>query len=272
MVVPNLLFDVILFGALIAAAVLDSVFPGLHGIATLIAVGAATYIAAQEWCELLSHRNFWTQESLATALSLSTGGFIYFWWHNDSDLILLGLSIGLMMASLMVAISIIGSLGAVFKEASARPFAGLILTIAGAVVLGSLAGLLSLITSPISKLLAIGIGVLLWKLRENVRPPQPNALAQQTPLAAPEQTTADNLNAAVVAPHHARVAVIPQRGTLLDRFLPVLLLSALLFIAFKQTHSSLGLPAAPASADNHSAERAPAPDNTRPASPEIATS
>jgi hypothetical protein len=243
---------------LVAAAALDYFFPGLHGIATFLAAGAATYVAAQEFCDLLTHRKLWTQESLATALALSVAGFLYFWWRNDSDLILLGLSIGLMMASLMVAISIIGSFGAAIKEGSARPVAGLLLTIAGAIILGCLAGLLALISSPSGKLWAIGIGIILWKTRENVRPPQPNALSQP-PVAPPaEQPASPDLNAAAVSPH-GRVALIPQRGTLLDRFLPVLILGALLFIALKQTNSSLGLPAAPASADNNSASNSNPP-------------
>jgi len=255
MVVPNLLFDFILFGVLIVAAVLDFAVPSLHGFATLIAVGAFTYIAAQELCDLLLHRNLWTQESLATALALSLGGFIYFWWRNDSDLVMLGLSIGLMMASLMVAISIIGSFGAAIKEGSASPIAGIMLTIFGALVLGSLAGLLTLIQSPVSKLLAVGIGMVLWKLREKVRPPQPNALAQAGLAAGSEAPAAGSANVeAAVSPLHSRIMLAPQRGTLLDRFLPILVLGALLFLVFKQTDPPIGLPAAPAAADNKGPE------------------
>src|SRR5215213_6797112 len=138
MVVSDLIFDAILFGALLLAVLLDSLFPALHGTAFLLVVGAATYVAAQELCDALSRRSWWTQESLATALSLSTGGFIYVWWRNSSDLAWLILSIGLMMASLMIAIATISACSATLREHSARPILGLGLTVAGAYVLGLL--------------------------------------------------------------------------------------------------------------------------------------
>src|SRR5687768_8526709 len=152
MVVPNLLFDVILFGALLLAAVLDNSIAAFHGGASFLAVGAATYVAAQELSDALTRRHWWTQESLATALSLSTAGFIYFWWRNDSDLALLVLSIGLMMASLMAAIATIGGCGTALKEMSLRPLAGLLLSVMSALILGLLAGLLTLNAPPLAKI------------------------------------------------------------------------------------------------------------------------
>jgi hypothetical protein len=43
---------------------------------------------------------------------------------------------------------------------------------------------------------------------------------------------------------------MPQRGRLLDRFLPVLILGALFFLALQQSGSSLWSPATPAVAAN----------------------
>lgn len=269
MILPDLLFDLILFGALLLGIVLDTTIPALHGAASLAAVGAATYMAAQELCDALIRRGWWTQESLATSLSLSLGGFLYFWWRNDSDLALLGLSIGLMMASLMVAIAIIAAFGAAAKEHSARPLGGLVLTMAGSLALGLLAGLLVILLTMEArleiKILVVGVSLAVWKLREAVRPPRRNLTHDAVPEMAPDAAQDDapgTLQAPASAlpdvPAHAlnvhaagRWALIPQRGTLLDRFLPVLLLGAALFLTIRQAGLSLRLPAAtvPASAD-----------------------
>ena len=107
MVVSNFIFDIVLFGALFLAALADGALPQTFGVATLLAVGAAIYIGAQEWCDALLRWRQWTQESLSSAVALSTLGFIYFWWRNPGDFALLVLSIGLMMASLMVAIAVL---------------------------------------------------------------------------------------------------------------------------------------------------------------------
>jgi len=266
MVVPNLLFDVILFGALLLAAILDNGVSSLHGAASLLAVGAATYVAAQELSDALTRRHWWTQESLSTALSLSTAGFIYFWWRNDSDLALLVLSIGLMMASLMIAIAVIGGCGTALKEQSSKPLGGLLLTMLGSLLLGVLAGLLTLNAPLIPRLLVIIAGMAWWKLRENVRPPEQNTRAQETPTANRPATPAPVPGkygpprpeaAARDATAHAtaRWALIPQRGTLLDRFLPILLLGAVLFFTFQQAGRSF-LPAAPsASASSNTARK-----------------
>lgn len=253
MVVSNLLFDVILFGALLLAALLDSFFPILHGGASLLAVGGATYIAAQEWCDAAQRRNLWTQESLATSLALSVAGFIYFWWRNQSDLSLLVLSIGLMMAALMVTIALIASLGHIGREKTPAPLGGFLLTSFGAILLGLMAGSLMLAlgrdaaTMPLyMKALLIGFGLILWKLRENLRPPAPYTLP--TTVAPP---ITDKFSAPEVLPDSpaasaARPALIPQRGTLLDRFIPALVLGAILFLASRQNGALLA-PAASAS-------------------------
>ncbi|HVF09387.1 MAG TPA: hypothetical protein VNA16_01215 [Abditibacteriaceae bacterium] len=273
MVVPNLLFDAILFGALLLAAVLDSSFASLYGGASLLAVGAATYVAAQELSDALARRHWWTQESLTTALSLSTAGFIYFWWRNGSDLALLVLSIGLMMASLMAAIAVIGGCSTALKEKSPRPLAGLLFSVMGALILGLLAGLLTLNAPLLPKLIVIMVAMVWWKLRENVRPPAQNPLSQEAlavstpavnrippPVAGygernygPTRHTSATLG--LTAHPSGRWALIPQRGTLLDRFLPVLLLGAVLFFTFQQAGRSF-LPSAPsASADSNTAQK-----------------
>ncbi|MDQ3814096.1 MAG: hypothetical protein M3347_09100 [Armatimonadota bacterium] len=271
MVVPNLVFDAILFGALLLAALLDNTFPSLQGTAFLLVVGTATYVAAQEMCDTLHRRSWWTQESLATALSLSTGGFIYVWWRNDSDLAWLVLSIGLMMASLMVAIAMIAALGTSLRERSGKPLSGLLMTIVGAFTLGILAGLLTLQAPVYIKAIVVGVGVILWKLRETMRPPEENVLSREaltvglparptTPAAPAEgQLTARAaaalgeaaLDTAATAPRmmsthpSGRWILIPQRGTLLDRFLPMLILGALLFFFAKQVGLGTLWPSAP---------------------------
>jgi phosphatidylglycerophosphate synthase len=127
MVVPDLIFDIVLFGVLLLALLLDNVFPfspQLHGSVTLLAVGLATYVAAQEMSEALDRRKWWAQESLATALAIATLAFVYYFKRNDSDLALLGLSIALMMTALMVLISVIAALGTAWNESSVRPMEG----------------------------------------------------------------------------------------------------------------------------------------------------
>src|SRR5688500_1662452 len=124
MVVSNGLFDALLFGLLLLGLGLDYAIPQLHGTAFLLACGAALYMAAQEWSDSLERRGLWTQESLATALALSIGGFIYFRGRNGSDLALLVMSIGLMMASLMVAIATLSAFSTVLKNANAAPLLG----------------------------------------------------------------------------------------------------------------------------------------------------
>lgn len=268
MLVSDFLFDIILFGVLLVASVVDFLFPVLHGVATLFAVGAATYIAAQELGDTLTQRRLWTQESLATSLALSTGGFIYYWWRNQSDLALLVLSIGLMMASLMVTISVIAAIGAAIKDKSPKPLIGLVLTTAGSLALGLLAGVLTLNAALTISLTAI-ISLILWKVRENINPPVQNAMSQGVLSASaadqPNSSTARvvtspamsrETGAEVMAPRplahpSGRWMLVPQRGTLLDRFLPVLVLGALLFIALKGAGVSLLIPSSKASASSN---------------------
>ncbi|HEX8235523.1 MAG TPA: hypothetical protein VF600_06165 [Abditibacteriaceae bacterium] len=271
MVVPDLLFDIVLFGALLLALLLDNVFPfspQLHGAATLLAVGLATYVAAQEMSEALDRRKWWAQESLATALAIATLAFVYYFKRNDSDLALLGLSVALMMTALMVLISVIAALGTAWNESSARPIGGLLATVLGALVLGQLSGLLVIVlSSEVStalKAVILVVGAVLWKLRAVVLPPARNGAVgappgnQQTvpasgdtrPGETPNTVLGYDLSTGSPAHPGARWALMPQRGRLLDRFLPVLILGALFFLALQQSGSSLWSPASPAVAAN----------------------
>jgi hypothetical protein len=267
MLVPDLILDVLLFGALLLAALLDSFVPGLAGVASLLAVSAALYVAAQELSSVLEKRGGWSQESLATSLSLCTAGFIYYWWRNQSDLALLILSVGLMMASLMVTIALLASIGAAFRHGSAAPFIGFLLTVGGSIVLGVLAGLLILALgrpateSPLwMKAVLIGVSALAWKLRQSARPPQtnpaPGTTASDAELPAPTPATSPP----------ARPILIPQSGRLLDRFLPALILGALLFVLSQRDANWFNAPFAP-SANADTAQVRQLPPGQPPAPP-----
>lgn len=233
MVVPNLLFDALLFGLLAVCALLDSAFPVLHGTASLLIVGALTYWAAQELSESLLRRVGWSQESLATAVALCTGGFIYYWWRNQSDLALLALSIGLMMASLMVAISILTAIGTTVREGKATSVFGWLVTLVAALILGVFAGVLALMlgapengTAPVVKLGVVLLSLVAWKLRERTSPPQANPLFHTL-------ESQRSVGAAPALPH-TRWALVPQRGTTMDRMMPLLAMGVILLVVAGQ--------------------------------------
>ena len=261
MVLSNWLFDLIVFGVLLVASLLDASVPALSdnasmlaGAATLVAVGAAIYLAAQEISDALARRGLWTQESVATATALSVLGFLYF-QRNASDLALLALSIVLMMASLMLAIAVIACLGVAIREGSAAPILGLLATLAGAVLLGAMAGLFVLSDRFALKLALLVVGFAVWKLRENVRPPEPSAALVALEKAAAREEQKANLRTlsgmqrpTTEAPAEAtHRALIAQRGTLFDRIWPVLALGALILLA---TNRDRLLPSQPAAADS----------------------
>jgi len=266
MVVANFLFDIVLFGALFLAAFADGAYPLTSGIASLVVVGIATYFAAQEWCDALLRRRVWSQEAISTAIALSALGFIYFWWRNQSDFALLILSIGLMMASLMVAIALIAAFGTALKSMDARPLFGLLLTIVGAYTLGVLGGVLVLFlggASPlVAKFLVIGVGLFGWKIRQAVRPPHENIHATNQAVAQTSSASKSEWDLSLPATNGARWALIPRGGTLLDRFVPVLVLGALLFVVSRRVNSlEVWNPTPPAAADSsaqNAGEREPA--------------
>lgn len=241
MLVSDLLIDALVFGALLLGALLDGALPATHGAASLLAVGAALYLAAQEASAFLERRKVWTQESLWTSLALCTAGLAYYWWRNQSDLALLALSIALMLSSLMVAIGLISGLGAIFRG-NAGAVGGLLGTVLGALALGAVGGgAIIALGQPNSSLpVAWKIGVValsfvLWKAREKARPPLQNAPQPAAPVeddkrvvniygvkAAPQEAGAP----AVASASHR--ALIPQRGTVFDRLGPALVLGLVL--------------------------------------------
>jgi len=256
MVLPNFAFDALMFGLLLLAAGLDSAFPVTHGVLSLLVVGGATYWAAQELSDALLRRAGWTQESLATSFALCAGGFLYYLLRNSSDLALLALSIGLMMGALMVSISVLATVATAFKEGKISPILGWIATVIAALALGIAAGVLAIVlglSSPALlpiKVAGVAGAFVLWKLREKIAPPSinphfqdggaPNAapVAPSTPLATPLATP--------------RVALFPQRGTLLDRLFPLLVLGFLLAVLTNNS-ARLPLPSTPAVASDTAA-------------------
>jgi hypothetical protein len=195
----------------------------------------------------------WENPNAAVVGARETAGFIYFWWRNQSDFILLLLSIGLMMASLMVAIATLAALGSTLKDKSPAPIGGWILTVLVAFVLGIQGGVLALFlgggATLFAKVLVLGISLFGWKIRETLRPPQPNFRAQHA--ADPASPASSDFDLSLPATQTQHTFLIPQRGTLLDRFVPVLVLGAILFVAARQIKSpDLWTPTPPASADN----------------------
>ncbi len=249
MVLPNIAFDALMFGLLLLAAGLDSAFPVTHGVLSLLIVGGATYWAAQELSDSLLRRVGWTQESLATSVALCAAGFLYFALRNSSDLALLALSIGLMMGALMVAISVLAAFGSAFKEGKITPFLGWIITFVSALALGIAAGVLALVLGLSSlnilplKIGGIVVALILWKLREKVAPPSVNPHFQEI--------AAQNVAPATLTA--TRVALFPQRGTLLDRLFPLLVLGFLLG-ALTNNRAQLTLPSSPAVAASETGE------------------
>lgn len=252
MVLPNLAFDALMFGLLLLAAAIDSVLPITHGAVTLLIVGGAAYWAAQELSDALLRRVGWTQESLATSVALCSGGFLYYWFRNSSDLSLLALSIGLMMGALMVAISILAAINGTMKEGSPTPLVGWAAAVISSLALGITGGILAIVlglplnTSLPLKIAGILGALVLWKLREKLAPPSVNPHFQE--ITAQSAAPA----AALLTP---RVALFPQRGTLLDRLFP-LLVAGVLLLALNKSGTQLSLPstAAVAASDNGDAQ------------------
>jgi hypothetical protein len=126
-----------------------------------------------------------------------------------------------------------------------------------------MAGLWTLLASAGIKIVVLCLGFVLWKLREKMRPPEQNEVGTIV-VAAPEPRAPDRGqgyvplssrrdpgNEQVQIAQQAlaggnRVPWIPQQGTLLDRFLPVLVIGAVLFIVLKEARIQSLLPSAPA--------------------------
>ena len=259
MVLPNMAFDALMWGLLLVAALVDGTFPGTssfgtHGFASLLVVVGATYWAAQELAEFVTRRLGWSQDSLATSLATCSAIFIYFAVRNSSDFSLLVLSIALMMGSLMVTISLLAAINLLLREGRGAALVGWVVTALLSVVLGVAAGVAAIIlglpnngvpdASGSTNTLVYKIGILfgalvLWKVREIVSPPPANPHAALA--SAPE-----------VAQTAVRPALFPQRGTLLDRFIPVAILGLVLAFGLRRGAQSLNALNQPAVASQSS--------------------
>ena len=247
MVVPDFLFDVLLFGLLGVALLLDFLFPQtFHGVATALALALITYSAAGDLSRGLARRGVWSQDSLATSVALCALGFLFFFNRNDADIVLVVLSIGLMMASLMALIAIVACVGACWHERSSAPFAGLLLTVFGALSLGIGAGMLALLLTsnlPIAwRFALVAFGFVAWKVRGML---QKNANLDDPTRANDtlNETSSTRLNAREASDVHQNDAqhgwILPTRGTVLDRVLPLLILGALTFTASQLARRNL---------------------------------
>jgi hypothetical protein len=224
MIISSALFDLILFGGLLIAAGIDAAMPGWAGAATLLAVAAALYVASTELSHRLGQNKQWTQEALSSGLALSALFFIYWWWANHSDLALLTLSIVLMMTALMLTIAIISCVNAMWNQKSAAPLAGFLMTAIGGIVLGALAGPLTLGFGVMYKVIAIVIGGVIWKARERLSPAQEEEVKVESDEAG------------------ERWVLLPKGGRSLDRLVPVLVFGVFLMIAAHQLGQSSPLP------------------------------
>lgn len=225
-------FDALMWGLLLVAALVDGAVPASHGFASLVVIVGATYWAAQELAEFLTRRVGWSQESLATSLAPCAALFVYFIGRNSSDLSLLILSIALMMGSLMVTISLLAALAMLVREGRSVGVTGWVSTSILSLLLGVAAGIAAILLGLGQGVLIYKIGALvgafaLWKVREMLSPPPVNSHAPLDPDS--------NATAAPVRP-----ALFPQRGTLLDRLIPVALLGVLLALGVMRGTFSLG--------------------------------
>lgn len=224
MIISSALFDLILFGGLLIAVGIDAAIPAWAGAATLVAVAAALYVASTELSHRLGKNKQWTQEALSSGLALSSLFFIYWWWANHSDLALLALSIVLMMTALMLTIAIISCVNAMWNQKSAAPLVGFLMTAIGGIILGALAGPLTLSIGVAYKVIAIVIGGMIWKARERLSP------APEEEMKPESDETSE------------RWMLLPKGGRSLERLVPVLVFGVFLMIAAHQLGQSSPLP------------------------------
>jgi len=238
MILPNLLFDVVVFGLMAVAVLLDALQPVTSGAATLLMLGFLVFLTSEDAAHL-ARRTGWGQESYASGIAVSIAGFVYFWWRNNSDTAATALHICLMLSALMVLIGIVAAFGAALKEKRARPVMGLVVTSITAVVLGAAGGQAILFWTSTATLplklavLAAGFVVSLAASRVGRKPAAATAAA--TAATATSTGTAAHDAVAQVAAAHEAVAhdaaaprvLMPAGGTTLDRALPLILLGAL---------------------------------------------
>lgn len=212
MILSSLLFDVALFVLMAAAVAMDALVPATHGAATLLVLGFVVFLAAEDAAHL-ARRFGWGQESLASGIAVSTFGFIYYWWRNQSDTAATALHICLMLSALMVLIGVVAAFSAAWKDRTASPVLGLIVTKISAFLLGVLGGIALLFwtsEAPLGlKLAVVGAGFLVWRLRARG--------------SAPVSTVENETKEETFAPRVLR----PGSGTAFDRAVPLVLLGAL---------------------------------------------
>ena len=240
MVLPNMAFDALMWGLLLVAALVDGAAPVTQGFVSLAIVVGAVYWAAQELAEFVTRRVGWSQESLATSLATCSAIFAYFVARNSTDFSLLVLSVALMMGSLMITISFLSAVGMLVREGRSVGIIGWFTTSLLSLFLGIAAGIAAIVLG-LSKhggkdflvqKMAILVGALvLWKVREYLSPPAANP---HSALASSE---------VAVAP--SRPALFPQRGTLLDRLIPLAILGLILALGLRgvQSFNALNPPA-----------------------------
>lgn len=224
MILPNLLFDIVIFGLMAAAVAVDALLPVTCGGATLVVLGFLVFLSSED-AGHFARKIGWGQESYASGISVSMAGFIYFWWRNNSDTAATALHICLMLSALMVLIGLVAAFGAALKERSAKPIAGLVVTTGLAVVLG----------------LAGGAGILFWTSAANL-PLKLGVVAAAFVVAAAANRLRRPVAAAPAAAGGPAVAgdadldepdasaprvLRPAGGTTLDHTLPLILLGAL---------------------------------------------
>lgn len=255
MVVRDSLFDALLFGVLALALLADAFFGAHLGVATMLAVGLATYFAAQELSRAIARRGLWSQESLATSVALSVVGYFYYTWQNGADIILVALSIGFMMTALMMMIAGVAALGAAIHGQGLRAIVGWFAEFAGAVLLGCAAGLLVLVLVseawawPIRfavLMLGCAIALIFGAMQKSVRAKTKSStrnaeFAAANALSERAQNDAHLPNTSSADTPVSGWSPMPQNGSLLHRFVPILLVGALAFAILLQTHRAASL-------------------------------
>lgn len=111
-----MILDFLAFGSLLIGVLIDR-NAVLAGTPLLVIVGGMCYMCSRELMGLLFPKRLESMESFTSTLAVLIVGFLYFFLRNDSDFILLVITLALMMGSLMLAIALIGCL----SERSARP-------------------------------------------------------------------------------------------------------------------------------------------------------
>lgn len=228
MILSDLFFDVLLFGALILAVVCDALVPASWGVATLIVLGFFLYLASEDGATI-ARRAGWGQESLASGVAVSTFGFIYFWWRNNSDTAATALHICLMLSALMALIGIVAAIAAAAHERSARPILGLLATVGIAFAIGALGGVALLFLTGkaalVLKLAVIAASLVAWLVRARLPHKPATSTVENASASQPDKTLEKAAEEATLVARLVR----PQNRLALDRLAPLLILGALAF-------------------------------------------